>query len=103
MVSCELEGEVVELNAALSDKDQAMKLECDTLQHDVSKLQTRLGQMELDREQVVTEKSALTDKVFILFSDVTFVSVLYVPVSCMATEIENCTIIGMTGTSRCLR
>ena len=100
MVSCELEGEVAELKAALSDKDREMKLECDKLQHDVSKLQTRLAQIELDREQVVTEKSALTDKVLILFSDV---SVLYVPVSCMATEIEKCTIIGMTGTSRCLQ
>ena len=63
MLSCELESELKEMKARLMDKEQEMTRECDNWQHSVDELRTKLGQMELEREQAVTEKSALTDKV----------------------------------------
>jgi len=62
-VSCELEGELEETKARLMNREREMTCECDNWQRSIDELQMKLGQTERERDQVVTQKSALTHQV----------------------------------------
>ena len=51
------------MKTRLSDKDEEVNTACEKLHHEVDELRTNLEQIELDRDNVVRENSALTDKV----------------------------------------
>jgi len=51
-----------ELRVKLSDKDEELKKTC----HEVEDLRSNLDQLQLDKDQVLREKTALVDKVSLL-------------------------------------